>query len=106
MDFADRRPHESEWLSTSSSNYSLTMIMPASCSCKHYSLSRFPTGTEICTTLCIRLRPLFAQQGSCDTRTDRQGLTEYNLKTTENQLNSYKQHINNPHSSQQHPNRL
>src|SRR3546814_7283636 len=48
MDFADRRPHESEWLSTSSPNYSLTMILPASCSCNHYSLARFPTVTEIC----------------------------------------------------------
>src|SRR3546814_1597970 len=62
MDFADRRPHESEWLSTRSSNYSLTMILPASCSCNHYSLARFPTVTEICHAMCIRSPPLLSHR--------------------------------------------
>src|SRR3546814_6287727 len=65
MDFADRRPHESEWLSTSSSNYSLTMILPASCSCNHYSLARFPTVTEICHAMCIRSPPLLSHRSAC-----------------------------------------
>src|SRR3546814_16513801 len=65
MDFADRRPHESEWLSTSSSNYSLTMIMPASCSCNHYSLDRFTTVPEICHAMCIRSPPLLTTRSAC-----------------------------------------
>src|SRR3546814_18285280 len=88
MDFADRRPHESEWLSTSSSNYSLTMILPASCSCNHYSLARFPTVTEICHAMCIRSPPLLSHRSACTAPTAREWLSANKSTTKQTNLTS------------------
>src|SRR3546814_3026644 len=106
MDFADRRPHESEWLSTSSSNYSLTMILPASCSCNHYSLARFPTVTEICHAMCIRSPPLLSHRSACTAPTAREWLSANKSTTKQTNLTSSQPNLNSHHTAQQPRSRL
>src|SRR3546814_11810099 len=76
------------------------MILPASCSCNHYSLARFPTVTEICHAMCIRSPPLLSHRSACTAPTAREWLSANKSTPKQTNLTSSQPNMNSHHIAQ------